>query len=222
MGLEISNFLTFPLTSSSICWWRNFFDKLQGLATIWRQSRQVSNFAYMKNRKVIPMPNFEQQIIWSDVKFEFRMISAFIWYTYCWYVTKNDQVLIFTYRSLHFVNVVKVVIGFNDITNVNNVNDVVTVNDINGNNNNYYYYYFNSFNFFNGIYCFNDVNDNVETRWLRRPLTAKLNNSGLCSKALMIGKDPSYNIYLGCQPQKRPQEASEAISLGGSVRPPTP
>ena len=130
MGLEISNFLTFPLTSSSICWWRNFFDKLQGLATIWRQSRQVSNFAYMKNRKVIPMPNFEQQIIWSDVKFEFRMISAFIWYTYCWYVTKNDQVLIFTYRSLHFVNVVKVVIGFNDITNVNNVNDVVTVKNI--------------------------------------------------------------------------------------------
>ena len=79
-------------------------------------------------------------------------------------MTKNDQVLIFTYRSLHFVNVVKVVIGFNDITNVNNVNDVVTVNDINGNDNNNYYYYFNSFNFFNGIYCFNDVNDNVETR----------------------------------------------------------
>ena len=99
MGLEISNFLTFPLTSSSICWWRNFFDKLQGLATIWRQSRQVSNFAYTKNRKVIPMPNFEQQIIWSDVIFEFRMTSAFIWYTYCWYVTKNDQFFIFTYWS---------------------------------------------------------------------------------------------------------------------------
>ena len=121
MGLEISNFLTFPLTSSTICWWRIFFDKLQGLATIWCQSRQVSNFDYMKNRKVIPMPNFEQQIIWSDVKFEFRMISAFIWYTYCWYVTKNDQVLIFNYRCLHvvhFVYVVKVIIGFNDITNL--------------------------------------------------------------------------------------------------------
>ena len=45
------------------------------------------------------MPNFEQQIIWSDIRFEFRMTSAFIWYTYCWYVTKNDQFFIFTYWS---------------------------------------------------------------------------------------------------------------------------
>ena len=58
MGLEIWNFLTFPLTSSSNCWWRNFFEKSQGPATIWRQSWQVSNFAYMKNRKNALMPNF--------------------------------------------------------------------------------------------------------------------------------------------------------------------
>ena len=48
-------------------------------------------------------------------------------------MTKNDHVLIFNYRCLHvvhFVIVVKVVIGFNDITNVNNVNDVVTGKNI--------------------------------------------------------------------------------------------
>ena len=44
-----------------------------------------------------------------------------------------DQFWIFNYRCLHsvnFANVVKDVIGLNDITNVNNVNDVVTVKNI--------------------------------------------------------------------------------------------
>ena len=55
------------------------------------------------------------------------MTSAFISLLIC------DQFWIFNYRCLHsvnFANVVKDVIGFNDITNVNNVNDVVTVKNI--------------------------------------------------------------------------------------------
>ena len=90
------------------------------------------------------MPDFVQQIIWSDVKFEFRMISALIWYTYCWYEAKNDKIMIFTYPSLYvvyFVNVINDVIGFDDVINANNVNNVDTFNnDANANNNNHYYF----------------------------------------------------------------------------------
>ena len=58
VGLETPNLMTFSLASWSICSWRNFFDKLYGLAAARCQSRQVSNFADTENKKLACTPNF--------------------------------------------------------------------------------------------------------------------------------------------------------------------